>query len=377
MQRALKAERTSKYNPKATPEDCINDLRLVQDKFPDRYISRTLYRAYGSYSDDTWKPHFGVFAEFRKQSQLESPRTVQVLERQIAKHASVDHYQEYFEREVLPYHLKYEVDHKGDLLTIMVCSDLHDIEVDEFALSVFLAECYRIQPDIIIFNGDIYDLYEFSRFDKDPRQCDPIKRLKFVRDRVWRVIRQACPNAQIDFIVGNHEYRLLRVFADANPHLKVILSDFVGIKMKDIFGLDEFKINMQCKLDLTCYNNTDINKQLDKNYKVYSNCFVANHKPTRKFALSGTNGHLHNLAIESWTNISQLTGQENRCTWLQTPALHKLDVGYIEGISQANMGFSHVVLSQSTKEVIQTPHIINPNWAIVSGQIYRRKDGKG
>lgn len=370
---ALLSERTKKFDPNVTPQQAIDDLRAVQKEFEDKYISRTLYRAEGSYSEQSWVQHFGTFAEFRRQAGLESSRQNQVLERQIAKQASVDHYREYFYKEVLPYHQKYEVDHTGDILSIMVCSDLHDLEADEFALSVFLAECKRKQPDIIIFNGDIYDLYEFSKYHKDPRECKPVERLKFVHDKVWKVVREACPKAQIDLVIGNHEYRLLRVFADSNPYLKVILSDFVGLKMKDIFGLDTYRINLHAKLDLACYNQSDINKQLDQNYKIYSNCFVANHKPTDRFGISGTNGHLHNLYVKQWTNISQATGKENRCTWLQTPALHKLDAGYIEGISQAQMGFSSVVLSQSTKEVIQTPHIVNPTWTLIDGIIYRRK----
>lgn len=368
---AVLSEKSWKYSKTATPEDLINDLRNLQKSNPESYISRNFYRENGRFSDATWSKHFGTFLEFRRQAGLEVSRQQHQLERQVAKQASVDHYREFYHTEVLPYHLKYEKDHKNDIVTMMVCSDLHDLEVDQFALSVFLDQAKLIQPDIIIFNGDIYDLYEFSKFEKDPRLCKPVERMKFVRDRIWKAIREVCPNTQIDFIIGNHEYRLLRLFADSNPYLKVVLSDFVGLKMSDIFGLDEFQINLQSKLDLACYNQKDITKQLDQNFKVYFDCFVANHKTSDRFAISGTNGHHHRGEVRSFTNL--MNGVQNRCTWVQTPALHKIDAVYIDGLSQANMGFSVVHLSKGSKEVIQQLHFINQTWAHINGKIYRRK----
>lgn len=352
--------------------ELIKDILALQKKYQDKYISRNFYREYGKFTETEWSKVFGKFSEFRKQAGLDTTRQQNKLEGQIARQASVDHYREYFESQVMPYHLKYEKDHKKDIITMMVCSDIHDLETDRFTLSVFLDQCYITQPDIIIFNGDIYDMYEFSRFEKDPRLCRPIERMKFVHDKIWKAVRQACPKAQIDFIIGNHEYRLLRLFADANPYFKVVLSDFVGLKLKDIFGLDEFQINLQSKLDLACYSQKDINKQLDQNFKVYFDCFVANHKSSDRFGLSGTNGHHHRGEVSSFTNL--MNGEPNRCTWVQTPALHKIDAEYIDGLSQANMGFSIVHLSKSTKEVIQQLHFVNENWAHINGKIYRRKN---
>lgn len=371
-QEALLSEKKKKFDPTATAKDCIEDLRKIQESHPEKGITRNFYRAKGKYSDSTWNAHFGTFLEFRRQAGLEYRRQTHKLERDIAKQASVDHYQEFFHSEVLPYHMKYEKDIKGDMVTIMVFSDLHDLEVDRFALSVFIDQCKIVQPDIIIANGDIYDLYEFSRYTKDPRQCKPVERLKFVLDHVWKPLREVCPNAQIDLIIGNHEYRLLRLMADVNPNLQVVLSDFVGLKLKDLFGLDKYQINLQSKLDLTCYTNKDINDVLNQNYKIYGGCFVATHKPSEKFKMSGTNGHLHKGHFKSWSEMS-VGGKLLQCSWVQTPALHKIDAGYIEGISQANMGFSIVHISQSTHEVIQQLHHIQPTFAHINGKFYRKK----
>jgi hypothetical protein len=98
---------------------------------------------------------------------------------------------------------------------------------------------------------------------------------------------------------------------------------------------------------------------------------VANHKFSDKFGMSGTSGHLHRGEYKTWTNL--MGGYPNRCSWLQTPGLHRTDASYVEDLSQSNMGFSIVYISQSTKEVIQQLHQVHHDWAIINGKIYRRK----
>jgi len=357
-------------NPTYTKEQCIEDLIRVSKLYPNKTITRALYREEGIVSDRNYRFHFGTFSEFMNQVGLKPNRHQQKIISQTARQASTDILQEYFEIEVLPYHLKYEVDHKGDLITIMVVSDIHDKEVDEFALSVFLNECYRIQPDIIILNGDIFDLYEFSKYTKDPRRCDVTGRIKFVHDRIFAVLRETCPKAQIDLIIGNHEYRLLLLLANTNPHLQVLLSDLHGIGLAELLGLDRFRINLVAKVNLGAFSKTDIDNELRKNYKTYFDCFVATHKPTAKdkFGMSGTNGHHHKAELSSFTN--HLRGQ---CTWVQTPALHVPEAEYLEELPQWNMGYNEVTISQSTKEVDQKLQIIKPTWSKINGLIYRKK----
>ena len=367
-QRSLLSEQSKKYDPDATPEDCIENLRAVQKADPDAFITMNWYRLHGKYSDATWIRHFGSFLEFRRQAKLELNRHQHKVQREVAKHASLDIVGDFYETEVLPYHQKYEKDHKGDILSLMVCSDLHDMEIDEFCLSVFLDQCYRVQPHIIVLNGDIYDNYEFSKFDADPRKVKPVERMKFVLDRVFRPLRQACPNSQIDMIIGNHEYRILKIMANATPNLKAVLSDFVGLGLKDIFGLDEFKINLITKLDLKAWTKKDVKDQLTKNYKIYAGCYVVCHKPLKNKDMSGTNGHLHQAELRSYTSLTR-----GRCTWMQTPAMHSPDAEYIEGVDSSNMGFGEVLISKSTQEVIQKPQVVHQTWAHINGVMYRRK----
>ena len=365
----LLSERKEKVNPNATPEECIADLRALQEEHPEKFISRNFYRHAGSLSDSTWDRHFGTFSEFRKQAKLELSRPQQKLEKDIAKHASFDHYVKFFQTEVYPYHNKYEKKFKpGHIKTIMVASDLHDKEIDRFAWSVFVDQVRRTQPDIIVLNGDIFDLYEFSNYGIDPRRAALKEAFDFVKKEIFAALREAAPNAQIDFVMGNHEFRLLRHIADRSPHLRVLMSDVLDIGFAQIFGLDEFKINWISKLDFKAYSKNDINKELKKNFKIYFDAFVCSHEPDSGLkGLSGTNGHHHTVNLQS--NFDILRGP---VFWVQTPGMHRLDAEYIGGAVRWNLGYMVAYVNTDLKQVICHTVTIHPDWAFVNGVYYKR-----
>lgn len=365
---SLLSEKKKKYNPSVSKKQCIADLRRVQRKYPSKYISRTLYRIYGKYSDATWNQFFGTFHEFRRHAGLELNRHQHQMERQIAKHASYDHYREFFAREVLPYHDKYKKKSpdKKRIKTGVIGSDMHDEEIDQFCLEVFIDQCKILQPDFICLNGDIFDLYEFSRFTKDPRRMDVKSRYKFVHERIFGPLRAACPNSQIDFIMGNHEFRFLRLLADQTPNLRVWLSDLMGLGFAEIFGLDEYEINWISKLDFGAYTPQDIRKEIKKNSKVYYECYKVTHEPPSKFDISGTNGHHHRLEVR--TRSTEFGGQ---ISWVQTPGMHRLDAEYVED-PDWNLGFNIVHIDTVQKNVIQQPVQVHEQWALVNGIYYQK-----
>lgn len=368
MSNELLSERKDKMT-NGTEEDCIMDLRLLQDEYPDKFITRNFYRHNGSYTDSNYTKYFGTFKEFRRQAGLELPRAAHKLEQQIASHASRDHYQIFFDAEVAPYNNKFEKKYKpGHIKTIMTGSDLHDLEINKFCFSVFVDQARRIQPDIIILNGDIFDLYEFSKYSIDPRKVKIKERFDFVKNFIFKQLREVCPNAQIDFIIGNHEYRLMKLLADKTPYLQVLLSEVLDLSLSKIFGLDEFEINLIAKVDLTASNKEEINKELKQNYKIYFDCFVACHIPIGSLMnLAGTNGHHHKAELRSHFDI--LRGSH---TWMQTPGMHGLSADYIDGPVDWNLGFGLTYINTELKEVIQYPIVVYPNWAFVNGVYYKR-----
>jgi hypothetical protein len=371
---ALISERSKKFNASATKEDCINDLRNIQNVNPLKFIGRNFYRCNGKYSDATWNQFFGTFLEFRRQSGLELNRHQHKLEKDIAKVASLDIYKEFYSREVLPYHNKYELDSKSQRFkSILVGSDFHDLECDPFVLAVFIDTAKRVQPDVIVLNGDVFDMYEASRYDQDVRQIKILDRFNYVKRHIFGALRRACPNSQIDLVIGNHEWRILTLLANKTPALKVILSDVMGLTLSDIFGLDEFEINLIAKLDLAAFTAGDINSELKENFKVYYDAFVCSHFKDLSLGLSGTSGHTHRPELVSFANIPM-----GKLTWTTTGCISQTRMEYIQGQDKWTNSFLLAHIDTHKKHVSPEHFIVPRDFVVIHGVRYeRKKEEKG
>ncbi len=154
-----------------TAEDCIEELRRIAEIDPEKIVTRNYFRNHSAIPESTWNRYFGTFEEFKRQAGIKLTRQQHGLERSIAKHASVDHYRR-ITVERLDYAEKYLRVCKTRFKTIMVCSDLHDVEIDPFFLRVFVDTARCVQPDVIVFVGDVFDLAEFGKYTIDPREWD-------------------------------------------------------------------------------------------------------------------------------------------------------------------------------------------------------------
>lgn len=369
-ERAVLSEKSKLFDPNASADNCIDDLRNLQKEFPLKAITRNFYRHHGKYSDSVWNQYFGTFHEFRRQAGLELSRDQHSLERKVAKHASLDIYRQFYKDEVLPYHQKYSTkeDKSGRWKTLLVGSDFHDIELDPFMMSVFLDTAKRIQPDIIILNGDILDNPEFSKYDVDPRDFKILERFNYAKKHIYGALRRACPNSQIDFIVGNHETRILKILASKTPAMKVLLSDVMGLTLSDVFGLDEFEINLVSKLDLAAFSNPDIQSEVSENFKVYFNTFVASHVKSMKFGLSGTSGHTHHPEQTTFSNIPM-----GNLMWTTTGCMARTRMGYTDGMDDAQQSFLIAHIDTVSKSVAQEHFVVAKDHIVVHGKRYVRE----
>ena len=363
---AILSESAKKYDPTATPEQLVADLRRVQEENPEKFISRNFYRIHGVYSEKTWDCIFGTFLEFRRQAGLELSRNQHQLERHIAKHASLDTYRDFQETEITPWVGKYEKpDDGGRTKTLLIASDFHDREVDPFVLSVFIDTAKRVQPDIIVLNGDVFDLYEFSRFDKDPRLADLKGRFDFVRESIFQPLREACPDSQIDFTLGNHEQRLLKHLADKTPFMKVLM-DLCGTSLSSLFGLDEYQINLVTKWDLAAWKPGEIRDQAKKNYIVYYNCFVCNHTGNEDFGLSGTSGHVHRPDVKTSANVN------GPLIWTTTGCMCRTNAEYTTTMEKWHNSFLLVHVDTWKKQVVPEHILFTDFMTCVGGKYYYR-----
>lgn len=348
-----------------TKEEALADLREIAENNPEMCISRNYYRVNGKYSESAWNKFFGSFNEYKRQAGIILTRQQHNMEKHVAKHASVDHYRA-MSIERFSYADNYVVENGNTIKKIIVASDMHDKNIDSFYLEVFLDTLKRVRPDVIVLAGDIFDCPEFGKYTVDPRDWDVVGRIKFAHDNILQPIRDICPEAQIDFIEGNHEARMLKHLADTTPALRAVLSDLHGMTVGSLFGLDKFKINYIAKGNLAAYSIAEQHKEVAKNYKIYFDSFLIGHEPhMANLGFPGISGHHHKTEISSHYNAHFGNYQ-----WVQIGGGHKLDSEY--SMSKWNHGFCIVTCDTETKESIFDTITFTQNMAIVGGKIYKR-----
>jgi len=367
-QRAMLSERGKKYDPDATKEDCINDLRGVQKANPDNFISRNFYRVTGRYSEKTWNRYFGTMEEFRSEAGLQLSRSQRHLEKHIAKHASLDEARKFYREEIEPWVEKFPKANqaKPGMKKMVIASDFHDIDVDLFVLSVFLDTCRVEQPDIIVLNGDIFDLYEFSHFDRDPRKINMKLRMDFVRENIFAPLRKYCPNAQIDLIIGNHELRILKHMASRTENMAALM-DFMGLDLAALFGLPKYEINLVSKGNTAAYQTKEIKEEMAKNFKLYFNCLVCNHTGYESFGVTTVSGHTHRAELTSEVHLIQ--GPINKLT---TGCMCKLDADYTSTKTNWQNSFCIAYIDPFAEKVQLNHAMFTEPFINVNGRYYYR-----
>ena len=349
-------------------KELVAILKEIWREDPDAAITRHTFRNKTGLADSCWNKYFGTFLEFKRQAGLEMNRNQHQVERQIAKHVSVDHYREFNARSELDKRYLRNSDKK--VKVIVGCSDLHDVEIDRFYLRTLIEGCRIIQPDVINLGGDIFDLPEFGKYAVDPREWDVVGRIKFVHEHILKPLREAAPNAQIDFVEGNHEFRLLRHLADASPALKAILSDLLGLTVSKLLGLDEFEINYIARADLAAWDKAGADKEVAKSYVIYDDAVLVHHHPHAKnWGLPGWNGHHHSWKVDHCKHALR-----GAYPWMQLGCGHHLKAPYTEG-EFWSMGVNICHVNTVTKSV-NMEYVPVTDMAVVGGVYFHRAPGE-
>ena len=364
------SEDSSKAKLNYGKEDCINELRLMAEANPEQVITRNFFRNKSQISESTWNRYFGTFAEFKKQANITLSRHAQALEKNIAKHASRDKQRKANEIK-FSYEEKYLVPDKRRWQSIVVGSDMHDLECDAFYREMFIEACERVQPEKVVLNGDIFDLTEFSRFTHDPREYKPVERIKWVHE-LLADIRNAVANTEITLVEGNHEFRLLRHLTESTPALVTVLSDLHSFTIPKLLGLDEYGVNYIARMDLSAFSEKDIKSELRKNYFIAHNCCLFHHFPEGfSMGYAGVNGHHHKHLVRS--AYSPLFGTYE---WHQLGSGHKREASYCSGEKWAN-GFCIIHIDTVAKKCFFEYIDTTNGFCMLGGKFYTDKKREG
>ena len=349
-------------------DDCIaafEELSAIVG--PDKIITRDFFRKNSDCPESAWTKHFGTFSEFKSQSGFDTTSHQTKFLNTVSKHASKDKLRD-MNVEKASYEGKYVRPDSKRFQTIMTISDTHDISFDPFTRRVFIDTLYRVKPEVVVLNGDHFDLPEFSKYFNDPRCYNILERIESVHS-FFNEIREAVPSAEINFLSANHEARLLKHLSEASPNIMVLLSDLHGFTISKILGLEKFQINYISREDLTVFTETDLKKELGKNYLIKFDSVLFHHYPEgKKYGIPGCNGHHHSHKCETHHNLMYGSYE-----WHQLGAGHVRRANYCEAQRWSN-GFMishHDIQKKSTVfEYVET----TKDFAIVGGKWYNRSE---
>jgi hypothetical protein len=346
-------------------EDCITEFNNLIEANPDKIISRDFFRSNASIPEFVWIKHFGTFTEFKRAVGILPTRLENSFNSQVARHASVDKLRE-FNEEKRSWEGIYLNPCKERFQSILVGSDMHDIECDPFYLRLFIETAKRVQPSKIILNGDIFDAPEFGKYNVDPRNYRVVERVTWVQN-LFKSLREVCPNTEINFIEGNHEARFVKYIAEQSPGFMILLSDIYGMKIQDILGLTKYHVNYYANANLATFNNSNLNIELEKNSMIVNEQILFHHFPVaRNYGMPGCTGHNHKF--QSWNFYNPVFGSYQ---FHQIGCGHKRRASYADGQKWQN-GFALCHLDIITKrtqfELIDTTNQV----CVIGGVFYQR-----
>lgn len=254
---------------------------------------------------------------------------------------------DYFNAHVAPWVGKFEKTADKKELTVLVSSDHHSKWLDKFMWHVFLDTAKRMQPDVVVLNGDVLDCHDISRYPKDPTAGSDLQgEVNFCREML-RQLREVCPNTQIDWCEGNHEWRLIKYLTECAPGLAGLKS----LEFGPLMGLDDFEVNVVARRG---FRRESARVADARNFKVYGdNALLVTHgsktgsNPARsellRWNMTGISGHIHRPCVAATSDYFRTR------TWTTTGCMARRDLAwtYNESPTEWVQGFAYASISGS------------------------------
>lgn len=165
-------------------------------------------------------------------------------------------------------------------------SDIHYPYHDKKAIKAVINFIKEKQPEYIILNGDILDMYDCSSFDKSPDRMNSFQKELNLAYSLFEELRKVAPSANIEFIEGNHCYRLKRYLM---KHPELFSLD--ALKLPNLLRLDDYNIRYHeksFKLGSLKFTHGSIVRKFSS--------YTA-HAELDKNDCSGCSGHTHRLGV--------------------------------------------------------------------------------
>ncbi len=310
--------------------------------------SRRRYRELGYYSCSLVDFLFGIWAEFQRKSGLQPTLATRTVLRNISKTSRAQDLAHYADEHVTPWdgaYPKLKIGKKP--FTILIASDFHSKFCNPFALRVMHDINKKYQPNAIRVNGDLPDFPQLSVHRQFPGHFPMTVQdeIDWSVDDVLRPLRKNNPKADIKYLLGNHDIRLITAIADKGP----MFASLRSMSFAKQFQLDELQIGLVCRSNFLHLSAKQRAYDVAQNWETLfapdgRMLWTTVHgwlggkdsprKHVQRFMTNGTNGHLHDRQVVSAGSYS--TGVLD---WYQTPCMaHPAAVaaGYLPGPIEFN-----------------------------------------
>lgn len=116
-------------------------------------------------------------------------------------------------------------------------SDFHFPWVNKKVLDVFYSFIKEHQPDIVIINGDAWDMYSHMKYTRSMNGYSPREEQALARkmnEDFWKTVQSLCKKVQCIQMLGNHDIRPLKKTLEHYPEAE----DWIKEKLKELFTFD-------------------------------------------------------------------------------------------------------------------------------------------
>lgn len=201
-----------------------------------------------------------------------------------------------------------ETIHIAGNLTGAVINDVHVPYHDKTAIALACKVLRWWQPDVLIYNGDLLDFYNLSRYDQNPgrqyRLQDEID--LFHVEVVAPINHSAGKQCRKIFLPGNHEARLQK-YLWQHPELFGLRDLTLKSLLKlDNYGIEYADYSTQFGDLLEVSHGTRVNKWAGMSAKA--------EQELRRYAMSTITGHVHRSGtFKTKVGDRWVVGQESPC----------------------------------------------------------------
>lgn len=313
---------------------------------------------------------FGNFSTFKLAAGLSPTKLEKQFHNQVASTVIANNPKLIkYNNELNSYSDKYVRKDNTRFSTVMICSDIHATMADRFSIGVFLDATARVRPTHIVIAGDLWDFPHFSNYSHDPRKHSAVDELVWVHDFLTK-LRTLNPDAQITITQGNHDLRLFKHLVEQSPYVADVLDKFCNITPSKLLKLDELGINYVARTNLSVYKESDIRKEVAKNFIVIGNTLLVGHYPTlKKHGIPSYFGHHHRYLTFADYNYTYGSFYHT-----QLGAMTGIDASYTDDFDKWTNGFAIVTVDSEKKRNVHEYVDTTNDISVCGGKYYYRNE---